>query len=236
MRLAGRVSRVEALACFALLAALPWLGLRFAPAGLVVGAFAYRALRRARRGLLALAGVEIVAFATAVYVGANGRLYGGPSPYSADNGPLRRTGTLDKLYIRGHYYSDKPYVVSFLMAGLYRGCRWLGLPAQLVHKRPAERRCNQHFGAARLSMPPRILAGLVDIEVVMRVLDERNAHAASGELGDEPLDQRRLAAPRPAGEAEQTHLRTGPVVLTHGEGDCPSSARFAAATSAAKPR
>jgi hypothetical protein len=82
-RLTDRPGRLAAVGCFALVAVLPWLGIRFVPAGLVVAGYAYLALRRARRGLLGLTGVELVAFATAVYVGANGRLFGGPSPDSA---------------------------------------------------------------------------------------------------------------------------------------------------------
>jgi hypothetical protein len=84
--LADRPSRRAAVACFALLALIPWLGPSFVPAGVVVAGYGYAALRRARRGLLALAGIELVAFATAVYIGVNGRLYGGPSPLSA-SGP-----------------------------------------------------------------------------------------------------------------------------------------------------
>jgi hypothetical protein len=83
LRLAERPSRPLTLACFALLAVLPWLGLRFAPAGIVVAGYAYAAIRRRGRPLLALAGIEVVAFGTAVYVGVNGRLFGGPSPDSA---------------------------------------------------------------------------------------------------------------------------------------------------------
>ena len=93
--LAERPSRVRAVACFVLVALLPWLGIRFAPAALVVGGYAYLALRRAQRGLLALAGVEIVAFATAVYVGVNGRLYGGPSPESAGGAVTGADGLVD---------------------------------------------------------------------------------------------------------------------------------------------
>jgi len=83
MQLSERPGRARTIGCFILIAALPWLGPRFVPAGLVVAVYAYLVLRRARRGLLALGGVEIVAFATAVFVGVNGRLYGGPSPLSA---------------------------------------------------------------------------------------------------------------------------------------------------------
>jgi hypothetical protein len=96
--LAERPGRVRAIACFALVALLPWLGIRFAPAAFVVGGYAYLSLRRARRGLLALAGIEIVAFATAVYVGVNGRLYGGPSPESAGGDGTGAHGAVD--YVR----------------------------------------------------------------------------------------------------------------------------------------
>jgi hypothetical protein len=46
---------------------------------------------------------------------------------------LLANGTRDKLFIRGHFYSDKPAVPSLLMAGLYGAGEWLGLPG------PAER-------------------------------------------------------------------------------------------------
>jgi hypothetical protein len=50
-------------------------------------------------------------------------------PGSATN----TTGTLDRLYINGHFYSEKPAVVSVLMAGGYRTLMWFGAP------RPSER-------------------------------------------------------------------------------------------------
>src|SRR5262245_65463957 len=37
--------------------------------------------------------------------------------------------TGDRLLIRGHFYSDKPPVISALMAAAYRGGMWFGLPA-----------------------------------------------------------------------------------------------------------
>jgi hypothetical protein len=43
--------------------------------------------------------------------------------------PLLRRGTLDKLLIAGHYYSDKPPLVSLPLAAAYRGLMVLGLPA-----------------------------------------------------------------------------------------------------------
>jgi hypothetical protein len=42
-----------------------------------------------------------------------------PSPYPVDNALLQACGTLDKLYIDGHYYSDKSPVPALLLAGVY---------------------------------------------------------------------------------------------------------------------
>src|SRR5205823_6049266 len=53
----------------------------------------------------------------------------GVPPYAPHERDLLAHGTRDKLLINGHFYSDKPYVVSFLMAGLYKAGRALGLPA-----------------------------------------------------------------------------------------------------------
>src|SRR6266511_5641755 len=100
LRLDGRPSRASALACFALLATLPWLGTKFVPAGIAVGYFAVRALTRVHRRVLALAGVELAAVSVALYVGVNEGLYGGPTPYEGDSAteasfPL---GYLDRTY------------------------------------------------------------------------------------------------------------------------------------------
>jgi hypothetical protein len=48
-------------------------------------------------------------------------------PYPPDD-PHLRNGTLDKLFINGHYYSDKPAVISLLMAGVYQAWQWCGGP------------------------------------------------------------------------------------------------------------
>lgn len=65
------------------------------------------------------------------------------SPYPPSDAGLARGGTRDRVYINGHFYSDKPPVVSLLLAGLYKAlqrgfglhaaadpqrfCRWLTL-------------------------------------------------------------------------------------------------------------
>src|SRR5919112_1144862 len=84
LRLRERVARPDAFACFALLGALPWLGTKFVPAGVVIGAVAVRALWRAPRRTLAVGAVELSLFSVALYVAVNEAVYGGPTPYAAD--------------------------------------------------------------------------------------------------------------------------------------------------------
>jgi hypothetical protein len=59
---------------------------------------------------------------------------GGGNPpvyYSKDSPDLLSAGTLDKLYIDGHYYSDKSPVPALLMAGVYQAIQWAtGLTAR----------------------------------------------------------------------------------------------------------
>jgi hypothetical protein len=57
--------------------------------------------------------------------------YGAPYVPDEDNA-LLRDGTWDKLWIGGHYYSDKPPVLSILMAGVYQLWLWCGGPVSTV--------------------------------------------------------------------------------------------------------
>ena len=50
-------------------------------------------------------------------------------PYEPGNELAARYGTLDKLYIDGHFYSDKSPVPALPMAAAYQLWRWAGLPA-----------------------------------------------------------------------------------------------------------
>src|SRR5207244_2580794 len=52
-----------------------------------------------------------------------------PSPYPPDDRLLQAFGTRDKLWIAGHYYSDKSPVPALPLAGLYALLRALGLPS-----------------------------------------------------------------------------------------------------------
>src|SRR5262245_26151968 len=45
-------------------------------------------------------------------------------PYPDDETELLRLGTGDKLFIDGHYYSDKSPVPALLMAGVYQVWQW----------------------------------------------------------------------------------------------------------------
>jgi hypothetical protein len=85
LRLDERPRRGEAFLCFALLGFLPWLGTKFVPAGIAIGFVAARGLWRARRRTLAIASVEISLFSAVFYVAINEAIYGGPTPYAADD-------------------------------------------------------------------------------------------------------------------------------------------------------
>jgi hypothetical protein len=104
LRLDEHPSRRASFACFLLLAPLPWLGMSFVPAGLVVGAIAFRTLRKAQRPWVTLVGLEVVAVSIAVYLSVNDNLYGGPTPHSAGLGDEGGTnasfpgGYLDRAY------------------------------------------------------------------------------------------------------------------------------------------
>jgi len=153
-RLEERVARRDAFACFALLGALPWLGTKFVPAGIVVGAFAIRSLLRSRRRTLALGSTELAAFSAALYVGINEALYGGPTPYAAAIAGENAThagfpgGYLERSYRFVALLLDRDYGLLrwapvFLLAGaglwlLYRSRRDR-LARAVPQRRAAER-------------------------------------------------------------------------------------------------
>jgi hypothetical protein len=86
LRMDEHPSRRASFVCFLMLSTLPWLGLRFAPAGLVVGAIALRGLRNAGRRWVTLVSLEVPAVSVAFFLSVNDHLYGGPSPHSAGLG------------------------------------------------------------------------------------------------------------------------------------------------------
>jgi hypothetical protein len=132
VRLDTRVSRWEAGLCFLLLGALPWLGTKFVPAGVVIGAFAARSLWRARHRTLAVGAVELSLFSVALYVAINEAVYGGPTPYAADVSGETATdasfpgGYLERAYRLVALFVDRNYgllrwapVFALAFAGLW---------------------------------------------------------------------------------------------------------------------
>ena len=126
------VSRRGAFGCFALLGALPWLGTKFVPAGIVIGAFALRSLMRARRGTLALGSAELALFSVTLYVAINEAIYDGPTPYTADVAGETATdagfpiGYLERTYRLAALFIDRDYgllrwapVFALAFAGLW---------------------------------------------------------------------------------------------------------------------
>ena len=79
-------------------------------------------------------------------------------------------------------------------AGELRVERGLGGAAKLVHQHPAARGRDEHLRGAGVAVAIGVLARLVDVERMVRVLDERHAQPGAGEARDELLDERGLAA------------------------------------------
>jgi len=132
IRLDARPDRRAAFGCFALLGALPWLGPKFVPAGLVIGFFAARAVWRARRRTLAFGAVELSLFSVALSVGLNEALYDGPTPYAAGaegdtaTGASSPGGYVDRSYRLVALFIDREFgllrwapVFALACAGLW---------------------------------------------------------------------------------------------------------------------
>lgn len=146
-----RPSRAATFGCFALLGAMPWLGTKYVPAALVIGAFAVFALRHHHRGLLAFGGVELALFSVAFYVGINEALYGGPTPYAADVPGQTATdaelplGYLERTYRLVALFADREYgllrwapVFVLAFAGLW--LLWRSHRERLAAALPSHRR------------------------------------------------------------------------------------------------
>jgi hypothetical protein len=84
LALAARERPVARLTAWAgaLLATLPWLGVKFLAPGIVVAVGVFRWPRRRSRGLAGLVGLEIALFSAVLYISINDRLYGGLTPYA----------------------------------------------------------------------------------------------------------------------------------------------------------
>src|SRR6266567_3914536 len=83
--------------------------------------------------------------------------------------------------------------------------RWLGFGAQLVNERPTLGRTDQNLGRSDYPMGVRILAGLVDVEGVVGVLERRHSKTTRNDAWDHFGNERGLARAAPAGEADNAH-------------------------------
>jgi hypothetical protein len=132
IRLDTRVSGREAALCFLLLGALPWLGTKFVPAGVVIGACAARSIWRARRRTLAVGAVELSLFSAGLFVAINEAVYSGPTPYAAEAAGESATdadfpgGYLERAYRLVALFVDRDYgllrwapVFALVFAGLW---------------------------------------------------------------------------------------------------------------------
>ena len=134
VRLDTRVTLREASLCFLLLGALPWLGTKFVPAGLVIGVVAARSIWRARRRTLAVGAVELSLFSVALYVAINEAVYSGPTPYAADaagesaTGAASPGGYLERVYRLVALFLDRDYGLLRWAPGFalaFAGLWWL---------------------------------------------------------------------------------------------------------------
>ena len=101
------------------LAVLPWLGLQFAVAGLVVGLALFRWLRRRARGFALLVELEVLLFSGVMFVTINDPLFGGFTPAAAAL-PGDRLGDLGVA----DFVDRAPRLVGLWLDRTYGVLRW----------------------------------------------------------------------------------------------------------------
>ncbi len=104
--------------------------------------------------------------------------------------------------------------------------RLLRLTSQLVHVRPAHAGRQQHLPTSRTPVAVGVLAWHVDVEVVMRPLDQRHFEAASGQQRNDAFDQHGLTAARPAGESKDFHVGSWPPAAARPRSELRSNSDF----------
>ena len=97
---------------------LPWLGLQFSVAGLVVGVALLRWLRRGVRGFAMFVEVEVLLFSGVMFVTINDQLFGGFTPAAATAGD--RLGDLTAA----DYLERAPRLVGLWLDRTYGVLRW----------------------------------------------------------------------------------------------------------------
>jgi len=98
---------------------LPWLGLQFSVAGLVVGLAMFRWLRRRGRGFAMLVEIEVLLFSGVTFVTINDQLFAGFTPAAAAV-PGDRLGDLEAA----DYLERAPRLVGLWLDRTYGVLRW----------------------------------------------------------------------------------------------------------------
>ena len=101
------------------LGALPWLGLQFIVAGLVIAAAMLRWLKRRARGFALLVEIEVLLFSGVMFVTINDQLYGGFTPAAAAL-PGDRLGDLDAV----DFVERGPRIVGLWLDRTYGVLAW----------------------------------------------------------------------------------------------------------------
>ena len=79
------------------------------------------------------------------------------------------------------------------------------LSLKLAHQRQALVADQQHFRGTRLAVAPAVLAGDVDVHIMVGVLDGGHTLAARAQRGDQLFQQGRLAHAGVSGKAQSFH-------------------------------
>ena len=208
-----RPTRSGALACFGLLALVPWLAVELVPAGLVIAVAAWRSLGRSRRTLLRLLGLELVAISATVLFVVSGMLYGGLTPYAAEAPGESPAATSYPLLYAGRAYRlvalliDRELgllrwapVLALALAGLW--LLWRGRRQGLARAVPGYRELERTGGLCAVScgatlavaaflvptvsgpwFPARHLVAVVPLMVPLAALGARRTPRVAAALG-----------------------------------------------------
>ncbi|HEX6458734.1 MAG TPA: hypothetical protein VF032_07445 [Thermoleophilaceae bacterium] len=162
-------TRPRVFGAFVLLALLPWMSVRIAPAGIAVAVYVVARLRAQRHGLMALMGVEIAGFSAAVFVAVNEAFYGGLTPYSGLRGDLSATGA----HTLGAYAARSSRLASLFLdrdAGLLRWAPVLLLALVgiwLLWRGHRERLARAVPGYRRMSATAGLCTAAIGIQLVV---------------------------------------------------------------------
>ena len=102
------------------------------------------------------------------------------------------------------------------LSGARSGRQVVRFIAQFMHQHPALIGDQHHLGGTGFTMAPGILARPIDIETMMRMLDDRDAQAPGRELRQQVFNQGRLARTGPANDSERANrVSAGRTQLQH---------------------